>query len=297
MAIGDTYTIQDMVDRIRKFSSIEDSRLDEIEKIYREKKTLPISEITYLKQQINSLTSGKEKYKNKIKSESKETISDVVDLNSKIVNDTLHKKCIKCGANLLKKQIIKHGNSQSHGSTFMLSKSQRNSLKQNLRGNLERFVKHDLSDKVCDSCYHEIISDTRIYDVKCVKLSNEIQDVDGYIFLQNFDETKIIFGDKKGRDFKIIPTTMIQNYQIIFHEEISNYRKIKDDLSFILFNRSEKEKQERKLSSNLDSIDTKLSELLSIEFRDKSIINEIIIKCKNINELYTDIESICKNNN
>ena len=106
MTIGDTYTIQDMVDRIRQFSSIEDSRLNEIEKIYREKKTLPISEITYLKQQINSLTSGKEKYKNKIKSESKKTISDVTDLNSKIVNDTLHKKCIKCGVNLLKKQGI-----------------------------------------------------------------------------------------------------------------------------------------------------------------------------------------------
>ena len=178
----------------------------------------------------------------------------------------------------------------------MLSKLQRNSLKQNKRVNLERFVKRDLSDKVCDSCYHEILFDTRVYDVKCVKLSNVIQDVDGYIFLQNFDEAKIIFGDKRGRDFKIIPTTMIQNYQIIFHEEISNYRKIKDDLSFILFNRSEQEKQERKLSSSLDSIDTKLSELLSIEFKDESVMNEMIIKCKNINELYADIESICKNN-
>ena len=294
MTIGDTYTIQDMVDRIRQFSSIEDSRLNEIEKIYKEKKTLPISEITYLKQQINSLTSGKEKYKNKIKSESKKTLSDVVELNSKMMNDALHKKCIKCGVNLLKKQIIQHENPQNRGSTFMFSKFQRNSLKQNMRGNLERFAKHNLSDKVCDSCYHEIIFDTRIYDVKCIKLSNMTQDVDGHIFLQNFDETKIIFGDKRGRDFKIIPTTMIQNYQILFHEEISNYRKIKDDLSFILFNRSEKEKQERKLLSNLDSIDTKLSELLSIEFKDKSIINEMIIKCKNINELYADIESICK---
>jgi hypothetical protein len=297
LTIGNAYTIQDMVNRIKQFSSVEDSRLDKIEKMYQEKKIIPISEITYLKQQINSLTSGKEKYKNKIKSESKEIISDVVDLKSKIVNDTLHKKCIKCGVNLLKKQIIKHGNTQRHGSTFMLSKSKRNFLKKNIRGNLERFLKRDLSDKVCDSCYHEIIFDTRIYDVKCIKLSKDIQDIDGHIFLQNFDETKIIFVDKRGRFFKIIPTTMIKNYQIVFHEEISNYRKIKDDLSFILFNRSEKEKQERKLSSSLNSIDTKLFESLSIEFKDESIMNEMMIKSKNINELYADIESICKNDN
>ena len=142
---------------------------------------------------------------------------------------------------------------------------------------------------------HGPLYDTRIFDVKCVKLSNQKQDIDGYIFLQDFDETKIIFGDKKGRDFKVIPTIMIKNYQIIFQEETSNYRKIRDDMSFILFNRSEKEKEKRKLPSNLDSIDTKLSELLSIDFQDGSIMNQIRIKCKNMNEIYADIESICKN--
>ncbi len=297
MVIENTYTIQDMIKRIRQFTSIKDSRLDEIERTYHEKKTLSITEIKYLKQQINSLTSGKKKYKNKVKSESLETISNVRELQSKKSNEILHKLCVKCGTNILKTQITRHGNTQQRGSTFMLSKKQRNSLTKNIRANLEKFVQHDLSDKVCDSCYHEIIYDTRIFDVKCIKLSNKKQDIDGYIFLQNFDESKIIFGDKKGRDFKVIPTIMIKNYQIIFQEEISNYRKIRDDMSFILFNRSEKEKEERKLSSNLDSIDTKLSELLSIDFEDGSIMNQLIIKCKKMNDLYADIESICKSNN
>jgi len=295
MVIENTYTIQDMIKRIKQFTSMKNSRLDEIEKTYKNNKTLSVAEIIYLKQQINYLTSGKEKYKNKIKTESLETISNVKELQLKKSDEIFHKVCVKCSTNILKKQIRQYGNTQQHGSTFMLSKKQKNALKRNKRVNLERFVQHDLSDKVCDSCYYEIIYDTRIFDVKCVKLSNQKQDIDGYIFLQDFDETKIIFGDKKGRDFKVIPTIMIKNYQIIFQEETSNYRKIRDDMSFILFNRSEKEKEKRKLPSNLDSIDSKLSELLSIDFQDGSIMNQIRIKCKNMNEIYADIESICKN--
>jgi hypothetical protein len=297
MVLGDTFTIQEMIDKIKQFSSEDDSRFDRIEQLYHVKKSLPASEIIYLKNKLGSLTSGTKKYKEKIKDESKKIISNAEELTRQKIDETLHKKCIKCGVNLLKKQIVTHSNSQSRGSTFMLSKSERDSLKKNIRANLERFLQRNFSEKICDSCFHEIIFDTKIYDVKCLKLSGNPQDVDGYVFLQNFDEKNIVFGDKKGRDFKIIPVEMIQNYQILFREELSNYRKIKDDLSFIFFNRSEKEKQERNLSSNLDSIDIKFSEYLSIEFTDGSMKNEIVLKSKNINELYTDVETICKNNN
>ena len=58
---------------------------------------------------------------------------------------------------------------------------------------------------------------------------------------------------------------------------------------------SEKEKQERKLSSDLNSIDTKLTELLRIDFTDTSIANRIVLECDDLNNLYSAIENICKN--
>ena len=81
----------------------------------------------------------------------------------------------------------------------------------------------------------------------------------------------------------------------MFKEQLSNYRKLRYDLSFILFNRSEKEKQERKLSSDLNSIDTKLTELLCIDFTDNSKPNRIILECNDLHNLYTAIENLCKN--
>ena len=289
------YTIQEMINKIKQVGFTNDPRLDEIEKTFQEKRILSTQDVIYLKKQISILTSGREKYKKKVKDETKKIVSVSKEIGSKISDEVLHKSCVRCGTNLLKKQIVKHGESQRSGSTFMLSKRQRNSLKRNVRANIEKFVKHNLSKKVCDACYYEIIYDTKIYDIKCTQLSNKKQDIDGYIFLQNFDETKIIFGDNKGRDFKIIPTSAIKNYQIMFADKTSNYRKIRDDLSFILFNRSEKEKQERILSSDLKSIDTKSTELLSLDFTENSGMNRLVIKCKELYDLYGNIKNICKN--
>lgn len=295
MQSDDTYTIQDMIIRIKQSRTINDPRLDEIEKAFQEKKALTISDVTYLKDQISSLTSGRDKYKELARSETNKIVSKAGEIGSNISDETLHKSCVRCGTNLLKKQVVKHSATPSWGSTFNLSKKQKRSFKENIRAHLERFVKHDLSEKVCDACYHEIIYDTKVYNVHCIELSNNKQDVDGYVCLQNFDEQKIIFGDKKGRDFKTIPIHTIKNYEIMFKEQLSNYRKLADDFSFILFNRSEKEKQERKLSSDLNSIDTKLTELLCIDFTDNSRQNRIILECNDLNNLYAAIESLCKN--
>ena len=78
----------------------------------------------------------------------------------------------------------------------------------------------------------------------------------------------------------------ILNYQIIFNEQLSNYRKTRDTMSFMLFNRSEKEKEEREFPSELKSINSKLIELLSLDFMDEKGQNRFIFGSKNIYELY-----------
>ena len=296
MKMADTiYSIQEMIDKIKSVKTSTDSRLDGIEKSVQEKKTLTTSDVTYLRKQIAILTSGKGKYKELAREESKKILNASGEIREIISDEILYKTCVRCGTNLLKKQVVKHRAQSSWGSTFSLSKRQRRSFKENIRAHLERFVKHDLSKKVCDACYHEIIYDTKVYNVHCIEFSNNKQDVDGYICFQNFDEQKLIFGDKKGRDFITIPVHAITSYEILFKDKLSNYRKLRDDLSFVLFNRSEKEKQERKLSSDLNSIDTKLTELLRIDFTDSSIANRIVLECDDLNNLYSAIENICKN--
>ena len=290
-----TYDVKDIIQKI-KSSGIEDSKLNEIEKRFEKKQPISSSDMNYLRGKLVSLTTGKRKYSGLLKTETENITSISKQITSNISNEKLRKICIKCGTNLLQKQIFTHKTPQRFGSTFNLSKKEKQSLKKNIRVNLEKFVKHEFSEKVCDACYHEILYDTKVFEVKCVELSKLKQNVDGVLCFQNFDEDKIVFWDNKGKSFKVIPVKKILNYQIIFNEQLSNYRKTRDTMSFMLFNRSEKEKEEREFPSELKSINSKLIELLSLDFMDEKGQNRFIFGSKNIYELYEYIDKIFKNN-
>ena len=66
-----------MIDKIKSVKTSTDSRLDGIEKSVQEKKTLTASDVTYLRKQIAILTSGKRKYKELAREESKKILKNL----------------------------------------------------------------------------------------------------------------------------------------------------------------------------------------------------------------------------